>query len=631
MRMVVKRLKNDIYWMLCTVALLGIVWLCFLQRDMTADAIKFRVEHDSGNAAIGLYNAGDDQYCVFLPAYANMEHVIAELSSTRRLALDGHALHDGMNCEEFEVGKPYELTKNGRRAGTLTFYRASNIATMYIETASGHMGYIHTNKKNEENVSITVYTPDGRVDFCDESGILSGRGNTTWSLAKKPYNITLSKSSSLLEMGASTKWVLLANGYDETHLRNKVIYNFADDVLTNDMLSPDCTYVEMYFNGEYGGLYLLCQKIDAESEEMALETEDYYVELTAAARTGSVTTAFNICSTQALDVLFPDEVSEEQLEYLKEYMFEFQNALFSENGIDPESGRRWDEYIDMDSWARKYLIEEVFSNFDGGKASQFFCLDYSEQKIYAGHCWDYDLTLGKYWATTWNTPASLLAQRKWGDDPSWYYALCRQDEFMDRVIEIYESEFRPLLQCYMDEVIPEEAAKVQTAVPAEYLRWQSMYTGMSWEESVASMTDYLEQHVAFLDSLWLDQEDYCIITLRSDELENICVPRNTVCDTLPQPEDLGSSGSWYVAGKDLPFDASQPITEDMVLVAVKTSGSGSDDGRSTLSKLLEARYLIVFASVAVLGLLLVYMMIIDTLQRKGRRHTNERKGTKVSS
>ena len=618
--MVIKAIKKHIHWVLCTIVLLGVIWCCYNQRDITATAIHLNVTHDSNHIEIDLYNAGDDHYCAFLPSYTEPKDAFLTVPSGQRFALGGIALYSGISCEQFNLSQPYELTKNGRATGTLTFYQAQNIATIYVETARGHMDYIHMDKTNSEDAAITVYTADGQVDFQDASSTLSGRGNSTWSLPKKPYSVTLSQSSSLLDMGKSAQWVLLANGYDETHLRNKIIYDFANDVSTNHMISPDCTYVEVYFNGEYGGLYLLCPKIDPESEALPLESDDYYFELTAAERTGNLPTAFNISSTASLDVLFPVNVSEEKLDYLKEYIGAFQAALFSENGVDPETGRRWDEYIDIDSWARKYLLEEVFSNFDGGKASQFFFLDASDGKIYAGHCWDYDLTLGKYWGTTWNTPYSLLAQRDWHDDTSWYHALCQKDAFMARVIEIYESEYRPLLQHYLEEEIPAEASCVEVAVSSEYLRWQSsLYTDISWEESVADMYDYYKQHIIFLDSLWLDKENYRTITLKTSEIENICVPWNSLCDALPQPSDLGSSGYWYDAETGLPFDASQPVTEDMVLVASKTS----DDNQSALSKLLDARYLIVLASVAVLGLLMVSMMIIEILHRKGRRHANE--------
>lgn len=606
--------------MFCTTILLGVIWLCLFQNDRTVNCITFNVEHNSGSTEINMYNAGGDHYCVFLPSYVNPEHVLISVPSNQKFALDGITLYDGMHCGHFELAQIYALTKKGRQAGTLTFYQTPNIATMYIETASGNMNYIHADKTNQEDASIRLYSADGQSDFCDESGILSGRGNSTWSLVKKPYTISLSQCSSLLSMDASMHWVLLANGYDETHLRNKIIYDFADAVSEKYTLAPDCAYVETYFNGEYGGLYLLCQKLDPNSTALPLDTNDFYIELTASERTENTLTAFDICSTQSVNLLYPDTVTEDRLEYLKDYIFQFQNALFSENGMDPASCRGWDAYIDLDSWARKYLIDEVFSNFDGGKASQFFLMDDSEQKLYAGHCWDYDLTLGKNWATEWSTPYSIMAQRNWYNDTSWYYALCHQDLFMERVVEIYESEFRPLLQYYMEEVIPTEASSIKSAVFSEYLRYPSLYAEISWEESVEIMENYLKQHIAFLDSLWLDNEEYCTITLQTSEIQNICVPKNTICDALPQPSDLGSSGQWYEYQTNLPFDASQVIVEDIVLIAVKASNGGSEGSQSIFSKLLQSRYLFVLASIAVLGVLFVYMTIIDILHRKGYAH-----------
>lgn len=72
-----------------------------------------------------------------------------------------------------------------------------------------------------------------------------------------------------------------------------------------------------------------------------------------------------------------------------------ENAIVSESGVDPITGKHWQELIDLDSWARKYLIEEIFASTDSGNFSQFYYYDGAEEngKLYAGPIWDFDLVM----------------------------------------------------------------------------------------------------------------------------------------------------------------------------------------------------------------------------------------------
>lgn len=50
----------------------------------------------------------------------------------------------------------------------------------------------------------------------------------------------------------------------------------------------------------------------------------------------------------------------------------------------------------MDSFVKKYLIEEITRNYDGGVTSSFFykASDAEGGKLYAGPVWDYDVSFG---------------------------------------------------------------------------------------------------------------------------------------------------------------------------------------------------------------------------------------------
>ena len=58
-----------------------------------------------------------------------------------------------------------------------------------------------------------------------EAGVnIKGRGNSTWALPQKPYRLKFNEKVSLLDEPADKSWVLLANYYDKTQLRNQLAF-----------------------------------------------------------------------------------------------------------------------------------------------------------------------------------------------------------------------------------------------------------------------------------------------------------------------------------------------------------------------------------------------------------------------
>lgn len=88
---------------------------------------------------------------------------------------------------------------------------------------------------------------------------IRGRGNTTWTMPKKPYRLKLGTSSSLLGMPASKHWVLLANYSDKTLARNDVTFEFSR--LVGLEWTPRSQYVDLTVNGEYQGIYQLVEHV----------------------------------------------------------------------------------------------------------------------------------------------------------------------------------------------------------------------------------------------------------------------------------------------------------------------------------------------------------------------------------
>lgn len=77
-----------------------------------------------------------------------------------------------------------------------------------------------------EDDVITVYNADGTVD-CSATGGVRLRGNTTQRYKKKPFAIKFAKGQEVLGMPEHKRWVLLANCFDHTMIRNAVAFDIA--------------------------------------------------------------------------------------------------------------------------------------------------------------------------------------------------------------------------------------------------------------------------------------------------------------------------------------------------------------------------------------------------------------------
>lgn len=218
-----------------------------------------------------------DNYFIFLPSYANLsESVIhADNAPFCTITLNNKEITDKLLLNDFclDIAYPLLYQYRGETYGyTLTFVQSANISTMYIDTQSGNMDYIHETKGNKESGIATVYTSDGKLDFAGSLDFIKGRGNSTWTAwPKKPYNIKLSQEANLLNMGSAQEWVLLAEYTDISCMKNKIAYEVAQTVgLT---YTPDCDWIDLYINGKYAGLYLLCERIDIHPERVNINSD----------------------------------------------------------------------------------------------------------------------------------------------------------------------------------------------------------------------------------------------------------------------------------------------------------------------------------------------------------------------
>lgn len=543
------------------------------------ERLAFTVPADGGGSPerIACVPVGDT-CCVFLPAYADMARVTVSLRSGVALYLDGTPLADGMGCGDFPLGRTLVLSGEGLGSTPMVFLRSANVATLFVRTRSGSMDAVHGDKSLKEEAALTLYGADGSLDY-QTLGVdkIRGHGQSSWQLQKKSYNLYLDYSAGLLGMGAARKWIIIANLTDRSNLRNWMVYTVARTLGGYDGFAPDCRFVDVYLNGQYNGLYLLCEKVEIHPNRLNVNPQSWLFDFDQVTRWKTLSNPFRFGKGIAVEIKKPADCTDEQKQALKARLTAFQDALLADDGVNPQTGMAWTDYIDLDSFARKYLVEEIFQNLDAGSCSQFYCWNADDDRIYAGPCWDYDYILGN---SKQRTPNCFLARREWKTPKihtPWFGALWRHEAFRDRVIELYRTEFRPALVALAETGLPGEARTLQAALDLNHIRWYDVpLDDPDSAKYVARLLDYLEKRLAFLDSAWIDGVDYKTITFRlgdEEQYQFYCLPAGSPCTDIPTPADYRLDDDWYWIQEDgTPFDPEAILTEDLYLVACVWGG-----------------------------------------------------------
>ncbi len=140
------------------------------------------------------------------------------------------------------------------------------------ETAAAEMPRLDIVTENGQGINskeyytkstVTLSNCHERYAFTEIGAQLRVRGNSTAGAPKKPYRLKFDVKQEMLGLSggrAFRNWCLMADYYDGSMLRTYGTFRFAKALMENKYYSSDCTHVEVYLNGEYQGVYLLCEQ-----------------------------------------------------------------------------------------------------------------------------------------------------------------------------------------------------------------------------------------------------------------------------------------------------------------------------------------------------------------------------------
>lgn len=620
-----KIIQKYVYQLIISLGLLLVAVYFAEGKVMALPHFQVQSPKTAETQEISIFDADNGHFYVFLPSYAEMEQVTISLPNNRCFSLGDSVLSDGMDCSEFELEKPYSFAVNKQQVATLSFHQSANIATMYIDTVTGSMDRIHKDKDYKEQASVVLYTTDGEINYSDENSALKGRGNSTWKREKRPYALTLASSEKLLDMGAATDWCLLANFLDHSNLNNKIVYHLANRV--GFLWTPKCEYVDVYLNGEYNGLYLLSEKVETGVDRLSIDlgSGDFLCTFDFASRISDMRNHLHTEIGRTVEICEPEIITQEEKQRIEDLVNQQEQDILS--GHIGSAG----SIVDIDSWIRRYLIDELAGNTDADLSSSYFY--YTDGMFYAGPVWDYDIAFGN---TIQNAnPQAFTAKNrvKYGNIIEPYYSvLFTNPAFYDRMAEIYQKEFVPVLNELIEHDIQDIADTIHSAATANSIRWPvisasqfDFSTWVSYSTSGDSITQYLRQKVAFLNDALINRVAYATLQFQLPDggaYWSVSVPVGAVLETTdvinePFYAEI-AKGIWINSDTEEVVDLSRPITMDMILVrpAESTDSYVSLISEDNITKL----------SIAMLLVMLMAFITIDVVQRgKERGGTNGRK------
>ena len=104
-------------------------------------------------------------------------------------------------------------------------------------------------------------------------------------MEKKSYRLQLDEKYNMLgiDTGEAKTWVLLANHCDQSMLRNRTGFRLGN-MLDGIECSSSDIFVDLYINGRYNGVYLLCEQVAVQKHRVNIKVTDdlnsgYLIEL----------------------------------------------------------------------------------------------------------------------------------------------------------------------------------------------------------------------------------------------------------------------------------------------------------------------------------------------------------------
>lgn len=295
---------------------------------------------------------------------------------------------------------------------------------------------------------------------------IRGRGHSSWKGAKKPYKIKLDKKTAVMGMPKNKHWALLKP-------TENTVAGLQLGKLMNMAWTPSFRPVEVVLNGDYIGLYFLTETIRIDEnrvniyEQQNRETNPdlikggWLIEVDNYHDENQIT--IPECSKWNLTLRYhsPEDLSNAQLQWLTDEFKSINAAVYSAD----KTSTAWEDYIDVESMARFFILQEVMDNPDGFHGSFYLHKDLADNARWvAGPIWD----LVCY--NREKTDYTFRMKVHYGFTPHWIGEIIQYDSFCKAVERVWREVYPARLSEIYNQ-IDEIVLPLGSAWANDYARW----------------------------------------------------------------------------------------------------------------------------------------------------------------
>jgi len=440
-----------------------------------------------------------------------------------------------------------------------------SLPILRIDTSDG--GDI-VSKDYYKTCTITLENCSDPMKFEDVSANIRVRGNSTAVTEKKPFRIKFDKKRNMLGLndGAKCKsWCLMADYYDYSLMRNSLSFRMCDVLLDGYSFASDCAWVEVYVNGDYRGVYLLCEqtqinphRVDIyEKADDELNLEIGYLMVGQGGRTDEPNTVqisyggLPITDLEGTTMGFgggnfslsSGDYTKEQIAFCAKVVGNIAYLCSAAIGQNEyyELDESWElvpkttfegtteaekqietiaAYVDIESAVRIYMTDEIVKNLDSGTYNMYIDLSPDgAKKLTFGPPWDYDFALANTRYNSTHSPKGLYAANFSYSDGmrvnTWFVMFCQAEWFRDMCEPIW-MEQRDELFAICENVLT-DAEVHKDAFDRNFDRWRilgtmnqghqadDVYGFETHEDAAYFVYNWLYKRLVYLDTVWGDR------------------------------------------------------------------------------------------------------------------------------
>jgi len=361
------------------------------------------------------------------------------------------------------------------------------------------------------------------------------RGRTSsYAQEKKPFSLELrdgknkSLDSDFLSLDKDSDFVLHAPQLDRSLIRNYVAYSLQNQILD---WSPECRFAEVFLDtpnteismDDYVGVYLIVEKIKnselglnlnryimSPSQDEQFETGGNFIFKADAYEEGydtSLRLAQNKFGNQ-YTLVYPkeDSISSTEVNSIFNEIERYEEALY--NGSDEE----FEQYYDIEQYARCLILNEFVRNCDGWDLSMFFYRQQSEKL----KCiqWDFDIAFGnRDYASDLSNAEGFFIFNK--DSVKQYLKHTNVKNMIIEQWSILREEGGPLSDANIIKIIDEAELSLDGAWQRDHERYPYLFSTVNFVNQTINFDNSQEEREYLKQFLierghWLDENIHTI-------------------------------------------------------------------------------------------------------------------------